>query len=239
MVQNHYLEDQRLWDYHETQFREKFKNAHPRFDYIAKIIQKRVPTGRKILDIGFGDGYLLKVLFRKGYKINGLDLSIKNVELTRDIFQKKNINVELKAGNVNQMPYNDDCFDVIVASELLEHLTDDDLRRGLQEICRCLKSGGLFIGTVPANENLKANECFCPKCGHIFHRWGHKQSLSRRILSDQFEGLYQKVVVKEIVSFLSEETNQYERVKHFLKKTINTFKQNNAFVDQYFILAWK
>ena len=46
------------------------------------------------------------------------------------------------------------------------------------------------MGTVPADENLKENECVCPKCSYLFHRWGHFQEFNERkleyILANQF-----------------------------------------------------
>jgi hypothetical protein len=61
-------------------------------------------------------------------------------------------------------------------SEVLEHLATDVLDATLGEVKRVLKPDGRFIGTVPANESLSDNQAICPRCGEVFHRWGHVQT---------------------------------------------------------------
>jgi SAM-dependent methyltransferase len=58
--------------------------------------------------------------------------------------------ISLVNGNLYALPFPDDTFDKIILSEVLEHLEDDV--RGLREIVRVLKPGGLVAITVP-NEN--------------------------------------------------------------------------------------
>ena len=88
------------------------------------------------------------------------------------------------------LPFGDAGFDAVVASEVLEHLTDEVLRPGLGEVARVLRPGGRFIGTVPAEELLDESLTVCPSCGHQFHRWGHVQSFSaarlKEVLSARF-----------------------------------------------------
>jgi hypothetical protein len=40
----------------------------------------------------------------------------------------------------------------------------------------------VFMGTVPANEDLRLNSVICPCCGKVFHRWGHVRSFSEKSL---------------------------------------------------------
>jgi hypothetical protein len=44
----------------------------------------------------------------------------------------------------------------------------------------------MLIGTVPYKENLLENQVVCPKCGEIFHKWGHQQSFDVKSLSKIF-----------------------------------------------------
>ncbi len=67
-------------------------------------------------------------------------------------------------------------------SEVLEHLDDEVIKKTLAEIKRTLKSNGKFIGTVPADENIREAVVVCPNCGEHFHRWGHVQSFSKERL---------------------------------------------------------
>jgi hypothetical protein len=63
----------------------------------------------------------------------------------------------------------------------------------LGEVSRVLESGGRFIGTVPADENLLDNQLMCPHCGKTFHRWGHLQTFNRSSLTQILGSWFDKV----------------------------------------------
>ncbi len=67
-------------------------------------------------------------------------------------------------------------LDVVVCTQVLEHLAPLVIAAGLEEIRRVLVPGGVLIGTVPYRENLAESQVFCPHCQEEFHRWGHQQS---------------------------------------------------------------
>lgn len=93
------------------------------------------------------------------------------------------------AGKIQAIPLRDATLDAIVASEVVEHLDDTTLALGLAEIRRVLKPGGLFLGTVPFEEDLLAAEVVCPHCGTVFHKVGHIRSHgfdSMKALLDQY-----------------------------------------------------
>ena len=94
------------------------------------------------------------------------------------------------------MPFSDGNFDFVVASEVLEHLNDDQLESGIKEIIRALCHDGWFLGTVPYCENLLLNQAICPKCGETFHRWGHKRSFDIKIMREELSQFFSSVVVK-------------------------------------------
>ena len=192
MSEEDILEDEKLWDFHQLENRDSFNLAAPRFRFLVKQIIG-LKRSNKILDIGFGDGQLLQLLSRYHFDLYGTDISEKNVKKTKNEFIAKKIDVELKVSKMTDMPFADNEFDVVVATEVLEHAGEVELKKGLQEIRRVLKDGGVFLGTVPANENLSDSTCFCPKCADVFHRWGHKQSFTEskieNILEDKFDSV--------------------------------------------------
>lgn len=183
MAQNNKTPDEKLWDFHENLNRETLKLARPRLNFIAQRLFKN--KRGKVLDIGFGDGYLLEILSRN-FEIYGLDISQANVKKTLTELTSKNIKAVLKVGNISKIPFEDNFFDFVVASEVLEHVDEETLKNGLKGIRRVLKPGGFFVGTVPAFENLMDNTVFCPKCGNTFHRWGHKRSFDEKELKNIF-----------------------------------------------------
>lgn len=116
----------------------------------------------KILEVGCGDGYYLSIINQLGnlfnvgleYDPNALDnaernftnLGIKYQRLNKwqDNLKKGTYLIE---GDVNKMPFKNNFFDKVIMSEVAEHLPDD--LKGLREVYRCLKKGGLLLLTVP------------------------------------------------------------------------------------------
>jgi len=98
--------------------------------------------------------------------------------------------IDARCGMIESLPVASNSVDVVVCTEVLEHLSPDSLADGLKEVRRVLMAGGVLIGTVPYRENMIDNEVFCPHCHQVFHRWGHHQSFDenkvRAILGEYF-----------------------------------------------------
>jgi len=175
-----------IWHYYQTVAPETFHAARPRLDYLVRQIARRAGTGRpRVLNIGVGDGHFEKTAVARGWTIHALDPDRASlVELAQ-------AGVQVQVGVIGAIPLADSVFDFVVASEVLEHLTGDQRRRGLAEIARVLVPGGHFLGTVPYNEDLDEGRVACPHCGQTFHRWGHLNSFDlARItaeLGDRFD----------------------------------------------------
>jgi SAM-dependent methyltransferase len=86
--------------------------------------------------------------------------------------------VKCYVGSIERLPFADKTLDVVIVSEVLEHLDDAERRNGLAEIRRVLKSGGYIVGTVPYRDSLQQGMTMCPHCGEVFHRWGHKKTFN-------------------------------------------------------------
>ncbi len=106
----------------------------------------------KIIDIGFGYGYLEDLLRSKEslLTIFGIDVSTEAVNRS-----KRKFNGITKAGLVTNIPFKDRMFEGAVALDVLEHVSPSQLFRSLKEISRILKSNGFLVVSVPLNEGLK------------------------------------------------------------------------------------
>lgn len=96
----------------------------------------------RILDVGCGTGGNLKMLAAFG-KAEGVDISQDAV----DFCHERGLD-SVKLGAAEQLPYEDNAFDIITALDVIEHL-DDDVG-GLREIKRVLKPDGRVLLFVPA-----------------------------------------------------------------------------------------
>ena len=180
------MKQDKIWEHFQTQSPEVFSRSSSRLDYLfRKILTLNGENKPRVLNIGVGNGWLEQRCSAQGWETYALDPS----EATIAMLGKKGING--KVGYIEAMPYPDSFFDVVFCSEVIEHLSDAQIRQGLQEIERVLKNNGILIGTVPFHENLIDNQVKCPDCGHLFHKWGHQQSFTidrfKSILSSSFK----------------------------------------------------
>jgi SAM-dependent methyltransferase len=102
----------------------------------------------RVIDIGCGVGSNLRLLQSMRFKLVGMDSEMYSLLHTR----KSLPTVPLVNGDVMSLPVKADAFDLILASDILEHLDEDTI--GIREIHRALRSEGKVIFTVPAFRSL-------------------------------------------------------------------------------------
>jgi 2-polyprenyl-3-methyl-5-hydroxy-6-metoxy-1,4-benzoquinol methylase len=84
-------------------------------------------------------------------------------------------------------PFPDGHFDVVIATEVIEHLLDHELTSLLTECQRLLKPGGGVFFTTPNKEDYGAAKVICPDCGCVFHRWQHVRTWNTEVLQATME----------------------------------------------------
>lgn len=99
------------------------------------------PGARDLLDIGCSAGYVLEAGKSLGLAPTGLDLSKFAVELCRE----RGYRAEL--GSLTEIPFPDESFDIVTLKHTLEHVQHP--MRGLKEIARVLRPGGVAFLIVP------------------------------------------------------------------------------------------
>ncbi|AEV88920.1 3-demethylubiquinone-9 3-methyltransferase [Actinoplanes sp. SE50] len=103
----------------------------------AELIPRPAGPGRVLLDAGCGGGLLAPHVRDLGYHHVGIDL--RRAGLTRAARE----GVVPVAGDVTALPLADGAADVVVAGEILEHVTD--LGGTVAELCRVLRPGGRVV----------------------------------------------------------------------------------------------
>lgn len=102
----------------------------------------------RLLDVGFGAGTLLEAARRGGWDARGVEVSKSAVEHVRGL------GFDVFCGTLQEAQYPDAHFDVVTASEVLEHVPDP--QAVLNEISRVIRPGGLLWGTTPHGRGLSA-----------------------------------------------------------------------------------
>jgi SAM-dependent methyltransferase len=118
----------------------------------------RVQPGDLLLDMGCGAGRHAFESFKRGARVVAFDYSAAELKDVGALFQAMRDEGEAGTepgsmaattnGDALALPFADGTFDRIIASEVLEHVRDD--QQALREIHRVLKPGGTLAATVPS-----------------------------------------------------------------------------------------
>ena len=101
-----------------------------------------VAAGISLLDVGCGPGYVSAAAAERGAKPTGLDFSNEMIAIAKRMFPK----IEFRQGDAQNLPFDDDSFDRVVANFCLLHLAKPE--RAMAEANRVLKTGGRFAFTT-------------------------------------------------------------------------------------------
>jgi SAM-dependent methyltransferase len=109
--------------------------------------------GRRVLEIGLGQGAESEQLIRRGARWSGLDLTHESVERVRARLELRALPFEdLREGSALDIPWPDGSFDVVFSHGVLHHIPD--IHTAQTEMHRVLRPGGTLLAMVYARRSL-------------------------------------------------------------------------------------
>lgn len=120
-----------------------------------ELIRKEILTSRslKVLDAGCGPGRHSIEIARNGHELVAVDFSNGMVEKTRNGLSEQKLTGKAKIlqADIRNLPFENECFDLVVNMEVLEHLPGylADCEKSIKEFYRVLKKGGKLIIEAP------------------------------------------------------------------------------------------
>jgi len=175
-IEKEYYNQENLWNVDFLDIRVE----RERIETIIKMIPENL---KSVLDVGCGSGGVINSLPHA--KRVGVDISREAL---------KHVKTEKVLAAANNLPFGEKSFDMVICSEVLEHLEDDEFSDALQEIERVAKNYVLI--TVPNNENLKRSSVFCLSCQQMFHPYFHLRSFDKKKLANIFTR-FKAIKIKE------------------------------------------
>lgn len=131
-------------------------------------LRRHVQPGSVVVDIGGGDGKLanriaetaglVAILDREATSLEGADKSVYAGSLTRALRDRRYGHVIPIQGNAASLPFRDRSVDVIVSSQLLEHLDGPDKEHFFDECARCLKDHGILAISTPNADVIEGHD---------------------------------------------------------------------------------
>ena len=125
----------------------------PRAPYLRRLVREHFPADKNaaVLDLGCGHGALLHFARETGYTdLRGVDGSPQQVAAARRLGIEGVVEGDLRDTLASQ---TDASLDVVVAFDVIEHFTRDELLPFVDQVHRVLKPGGRWIIHVPNGES--------------------------------------------------------------------------------------
>jgi ubiquinone/menaquinone biosynthesis C-methylase UbiE len=119
-----------------------------RYDLVADAVRAHVPAGGRILDVGCGSALVAERLQDVDATYVGLDYPEYQVRFAQKEFAGRDMVLRTAwvRGGGEQLPFPDASFDLVVMTEVIEHLLQPEL--AVWEISRVLRPGGVYVMTT-------------------------------------------------------------------------------------------
>jgi len=123
-----------------------------RFDYFSSCSGDL--KGKAVLDVGCGGGLLSEEFAKAGAEVTGIDLAPKAIEAATGHAKANALDINYLHSSIEKfLPGNEEKFDIVVCSEVLEHVFD--LQQFVKDMMGTLKPGGKFLFST-INKTLKS-----------------------------------------------------------------------------------
>ena len=137
--------------YHELD-PEHDDTSSPWYQWVAQ--QMIDVKGLRTLEVACGRGGFVRYLARKGADAIGFDFSHAALKIARErsLRSDEESRATFLQGDAHELPFPDNCFDLVVSCETIEHLPQPE--RGVSEFHRVTRPGGTLFLTTPNYFNL-------------------------------------------------------------------------------------
>jgi len=165
---------QEFFEYYNSQ-----REAIESIPYSYALHEYRDFKGKKVLDVGSGNGYVLSKYAAEGAEVFGIDITEAGIDLCRKRFEYLGLEGEFRVADAQDIPFPDNTFDCVCSMGVLHHVPDT--KKALDEIFRVLKPGGLLI--------VMFYHCHSAKYQFKYRVWSLLTGKSMQQLVNEFDGV--------------------------------------------------
>jgi SAM-dependent methyltransferase len=154
----------KLWDkVYEEKFMTMWYPNENIIRFCARLIQKQLTRDKfevkrrveRVLDLGCGNGRHAIYFAKQGLQASGIDVSARAIEWAQDWSKSEGLEVDFRVGDIAELPYEDNYFDVVVSHGVLDHVKKETARRAAEEVHRVLNPNGLFYCDLRSVEDYE------------------------------------------------------------------------------------
>ena len=142
-------------EYSDNIIMKRFESPNKLRRYVHRqqylVFLKYIKPGMKVLDAGCGEGILAVMMAKMGASVTACDISKPNIAVCKKYAEEEKAEgINFLLADSENLPFNDNSFDLVVSSHVLEHLPDFD--KGLTELMRVTKERSVVA--IPTLINL-------------------------------------------------------------------------------------
>ncbi len=181
------------WDRVSRIYEKMFQKFAP-YEEVYRFIKENLTSEMNVLEVGTATGLVARQIAESVKTVVATDISEKMIEQAKNI--KHPENVTFSCANIFELPFEDNSFDAVVASNVLHIIPEPE--KALQEIKRVLKTDGLLIAPTFLWKNTtlkgKFQKFFMLLSGIPVHSQWSDTTYPDFITSNKFEIVNSKIV---------------------------------------------
>lgn len=159
---------------HIKAWEDEYKKSIWKGHYSLGMLESTPKKGR-LLDAGCGSGKYSIPLKMRGFDVIGMDVSVKALRMLRESSKSRDVDIDILAGNIFQLPFTDGSFDIVWCYGVLQHLLSKEREFAICEFQRILRTEGLLFIEVFGKDDMRYGgtevepDTFSRKNGIVYH----------------------------------------------------------------------
>ena len=126
-----------------------------------------------------------------------LDYNEDAIDLAKKSFRALGKNADFVVGDMFDMPFNDESFDIIFNAGVLEHFSLNDRSKAILEYCRVLKKGGVMYLAIPNHYSVPYRIAYIIR--NLFGKWAYPKENKIYDFQREIESISELRIEKRIV----------------------------------------
>ena len=227
---NNYIEDERFT---------KDKSHSVEYIITKKYIEENLKKGDRILEVGAGTGAYSIYFSQKGYKVDSVELTLKNLNILKSkITNDMDINA-IEGNALDLSMYEDNTFDMTLVLGPLYHLfTEDDKKKAIEEAIRVTKKDGYIYIAYITSDSVFISYCLKKHhllevdrlCDENYKMKDIPEEVFCAFRIDEFNNLMKNFNVEKLNSVAT------DGLSTILRESVNDLSEEefNVFVDYHY-----
>ena len=122
--------------------------------YLIKTL-KELNVGRQGVDVGCGNGYFTRALYKAGYSVKGMDISPEMLSTACELARKEGVGVEFLTGDITKLRLCGKVDFITAVNDCVNYVPQNKLLATFKSVASNLKKGGIFFFDVSTEYKLK------------------------------------------------------------------------------------